>query len=79
MTTENSKHNPTDTEQEQYQNMLCILPVVGDPAKDPDGFLQASVDMFCRAHPNMRVTDDNYTQLTVLLMALSTRIQGEEI
>ena len=78
MTTQNSKHNPTDTEQTQYQNMLCMLPVVGDPAKDPAGFLQVAVDMFCRAHPNMRVTDDNYTQLVVLLLALSTRLQEEE-
>ncbi len=74
-----NKVNPTTTEQEQYQNMLCMLPVVGDPAKDPDGFVQATVDLFCRAHPNMRVTDDNYTQLTVLLIALSTRLQEEEI
>lgn len=72
------KVNPTTTEQEQYQNMLCMLPVVGDPASAPDEFLQASVDMFCRAHPNMRVTDDNYTQLVVLLLALSTRLQEEE-
>ncbi len=71
------KDRPTDAEREQYQQLLCMLPMLGDPAHDPDGFLQTSVDFFCRAHPEMRVTDDNYMQLTLLLMALSTRLQEE--